>query len=131
MYRPLATGDVDVAAIVEQLTKRGYEGWYTLEQDTILTRSPRARARSRRADQRGQPAHRAAEYWMTAPAEPLRIGILGAARIVERAIVKPAQATGTRLVTIAARDRRRAEAFAAEHGVERVDEFLRRGDRRP
>ncbi len=50
----------------------------------------------------------------------LRIGILGAARIAELAIVKPAHATGTRLVTVAARDRRRAEAFAAGHGVERA-----------
>src|SRR5580765_7559409 len=52
--------------------------------------------------------------------EPLRVGILGAARICELAIVKPAHVTGTRLVTVAARDRRRAEAFAAEHGVERI-----------
>jgi predicted dehydrogenase len=52
--------------------------------------------------------------------ESLRVGILGAARIAELAIVKPAHATGTRLVTVAARDRRRAEAFAAEHGVERA-----------
>src|SRR4051795_11332371 len=52
--------------------------------------------------------------------EPLRVGILGAARIAELAIVKPAHATGTRLVTVAARNRTRAEAFAAEHGVERV-----------
>ena len=57
---------------------------------------------------------------MTSATEPLRIGILGAARIAERAIVKPAHATGTRLVIVSARDRRRAEAFAAEHGVERV-----------
>ena len=56
---------------------------------------------------------------MTA-AEPLRVGILGAARIAELAIVKPAHATGTRLVVVAARDRQRAEAFAAEHGVERA-----------
>jgi inosose dehydratase len=40
MYRPLGTGDVDVAAIVSYLTKRGYDGWYTLEQDTILTGEP-------------------------------------------------------------------------------------------
>jgi predicted dehydrogenase len=51
---------------------------------------------------------------------PLRIGILGAARIAERAIVKPAAATGSRLVTVAARDLRRAEAYAAEHGIERA-----------
>jgi predicted dehydrogenase len=52
--------------------------------------------------------------------DPLRVGILGAARIAELAIVKPARATGTRLVTVAARDRRRAEAFAAEHGIEKA-----------
>jgi inosose dehydratase len=40
MYRPLGTGDVDVAAIVGHLTARGYDGWYTLEQDTILTGEP-------------------------------------------------------------------------------------------
>jgi predicted dehydrogenase len=56
--------------------------------------------------------------------EPLRVGVLGAARIAEMAIVKPARITGTRLVTVAARDRRRAEAFAAKHGVERgVDSY--------
>lgn len=52
--------------------------------------------------------------------EPLRIGVLGAARISENAIVKPARLTGARLVGVAARDRHRAEAFAAAHGVERV-----------
>jgi inosose dehydratase len=40
MYRPLGTGDVDVTAIVGHLRARGYEGWYTLEQDTILTEEP-------------------------------------------------------------------------------------------
>ncbi|MBD0839697.1 Gfo/Idh/MocA family protein [Streptomyces sp. TRM68416] len=58
---------------------------------------------------------------MTDPGrEPLRIGVLGAARITERALVDPARATGHRLVSVAARDRSRAQAFAAEHGVERV-----------
>ena len=52
--------------------------------------------------------------------EPLRIGILGAARISGRAIVEPAQLTGHRLVAVAARDRGRAEEFAAASGVERV-----------
>jgi predicted dehydrogenase len=52
--------------------------------------------------------------------EPLRIGILGAARIAGRAIAEPARSSGARLVAVAARDRDRAEAFAAEHGVERV-----------
>ncbi|MDQ0381899.1 Gfo/Idh/MocA family protein [Amycolatopsis thermophila] len=52
--------------------------------------------------------------------EPLRIGILGAARIAGTAIAAPARETGHRLVAVAARDRQRAEAFAAAHGVERV-----------
>lgn len=51
---------------------------------------------------------------------PLRIGILGAARITERALVAPARSGGHRLVAVAARDRSRAEAFAAAHGVERT-----------
>jgi inosose dehydratase len=41
MYRPLGTGDVDVAAIIDHLERNGYTGWYTLEQDTILTEEPR------------------------------------------------------------------------------------------
>jgi len=40
MYRPLGTGAVDVTAIVKHLTDQGYDGWYTLEQDTILTEEP-------------------------------------------------------------------------------------------
>ncbi|WP_367319394.1 Gfo/Idh/MocA family protein [Streptomyces sp. HUAS ZL42] len=52
--------------------------------------------------------------------EPLRIGVLGAARITELSLVAPARATGHRLVAVAARDRSRAESFAAAHGVERV-----------
>jgi predicted dehydrogenase len=52
--------------------------------------------------------------------EPLRIGVLGAARISELAIASPAHTTGDRLVAVAARDRYRAEAFAGRHGIERV-----------
>jgi inosose dehydratase len=40
MYRPLGSGDVDVPAIVGSLRARGYDGWYVLEQDTILTEEP-------------------------------------------------------------------------------------------
>ena len=40
MYRPLGTGDVDVAAVVGDLRAHGYDGWYTLEQDTLLTGDP-------------------------------------------------------------------------------------------
>ncbi|MFI6579215.1 sugar phosphate isomerase/epimerase family protein [Nocardiopsis sp. NPDC050513] len=43
MYRPLGAGDVDVEAIVTHLTSRGYDGWYVLEQDTVLTEEPTAR----------------------------------------------------------------------------------------
>jgi predicted dehydrogenase len=53
-------------------------------------------------------------------AEPLRVGILGAARIADLAIVKPARLTGVRLVAVASRDRSRAQAFADKYGVERV-----------
>ena len=41
MYRPLGSGDVDVPAIVGSLRARGYDGWYVLEQDTVLTEEPR------------------------------------------------------------------------------------------
>jgi inosose dehydratase len=41
MYRPLGSGDVDFAAIVSHLRGCGYDGWYVLEQDTILTGEPR------------------------------------------------------------------------------------------
>jgi predicted dehydrogenase len=53
-------------------------------------------------------------------AHPLRIGLLGASRIAEDAIVGPAAALGHRLVAVAARDRSRAAAFAERYGVERV-----------
>ncbi len=52
--------------------------------------------------------------------EPLRVGVLGAARISENAIVAPARLTGTRLVAVAARSPSRAAAFASAAGVERV-----------
>jgi predicted dehydrogenase len=51
---------------------------------------------------------------------PLNIGILGAARISDDGIVDPSRVFGHRLVAVAARDRSRAEAFAAQRGVERV-----------
>ena len=50
----------------------------------------------------------------------LRIGVLGASRIAESAIVGPAAELGHRLVAVAARDRSRAEVFADKYGVERV-----------
>jgi inosose dehydratase len=44
MYRPLGAGDVDLEAIVTHLDSCGYDGWYVLEQDTILTGEPAGRA---------------------------------------------------------------------------------------
>jgi inosose dehydratase len=41
MYRPLGQGDVDVPAIVGHVQAHAYNGWYTLEQDTILTEEPK------------------------------------------------------------------------------------------
>jgi predicted dehydrogenase len=51
---------------------------------------------------------------------PLRIGILGAARIADEGIVAPARTLGHEVVAVAARDRTRAEAFAAERGIAKV-----------
>jgi predicted dehydrogenase len=51
----------------------------------------------------------------------VRIGVLGAARIAPVALMKPARAVdGVEVGAIAARNRRRAEAFAARHGVPAV-----------
>jgi inosose dehydratase len=41
MYRPLGQGDVDVPAIIGHLWAHDYGGWFTLEQDTILTEEPK------------------------------------------------------------------------------------------
>jgi inosose dehydratase len=40
MYRPLGQGDVDIAAIVRLLEAGGYDGWYVMEQDTMLADEP-------------------------------------------------------------------------------------------
>jgi predicted dehydrogenase len=60
---------------------------------------------------------------------PLRIGILGAARIAPMALIAPARRNlEASVVGVAARDVIRAAAFAAKHGLERVysgyDELL-------
>jgi predicted dehydrogenase len=51
----------------------------------------------------------------------VRIGVLGSARIAPAALVKPSRVVdGVEVGAVAARDRRRAEAFAARHGVPTV-----------
>lgn len=53
--------------------------------------------------------------------EPLRIGILGAARIAPMALIAPAKATGVaQVVAVAARDPERARAYATEHAIAHV-----------
>jgi predicted dehydrogenase len=54
---------------------------------------------------------------------PLRIGILGAARIAPSAVINPAKENADVVVAaVAARDASRARAFAAKHGIPRVHE---------
>ncbi|HEV3173046.1 MAG TPA: sugar phosphate isomerase/epimerase [Actinocrinis sp.] len=40
IYRPLGCGDVDIAGIVHTLEAHGYQGWYVMEQDTVLVAEP-------------------------------------------------------------------------------------------
>jgi inosose dehydratase len=40
MYTPLGSGDVDIAGIVSVLRDNGFDGWFVLEQDTILDGEP-------------------------------------------------------------------------------------------
>jgi predicted dehydrogenase len=52
---------------------------------------------------------------------PLRIGILGAARIAPYGIIRPARlVAGAEIVAVAARDEQRARKFAAKHGIPRA-----------
>src|SRR5437868_6087497 len=53
--------------------------------------------------------------------QPLRIGILGAARIAPMALIRPArEVRGVVVTAMAARDAERAGAFARKHGIARV-----------
>ena len=63
MYRPLGTGDVDVEAIVKHLLRRRYDGWYVLEQDTILAEEPRGEGPAR-------DVHDSAEFLRTVVRRP-------------------------------------------------------------
>src|SRR5918996_1556721 len=54
---------------------------------------------------------------------PLRLGILGAAKIAPLAVVRPARRSAEATVTaVAARDPERARRFAAKHGIPTVHE---------
>jgi predicted dehydrogenase len=52
---------------------------------------------------------------------PIRIGVLGAARIAPAALIRPARhVDGAEVVSVAARDPGKASAFAAKHHIPRV-----------
>jgi predicted dehydrogenase len=58
---------------------------------------------------------------MPESAAPVRIGILGAARIAPLALINPARGNAEVVVAaVAARDLSRAQAFASKHGIARV-----------
>ena len=40
IYTPLGAGDVDIAGIVTALRANGFDGWFVMEQDTILDSEP-------------------------------------------------------------------------------------------
>lgn len=40
MYTPLGTGDVNIGKVVNELLDAGFDGWFVLEQDTILDSEP-------------------------------------------------------------------------------------------
>ena len=52
--------------------------------------------------------------------KPLRIGILGAAKIAPAAVIFPAHATGHTLVAVGARDKARASEFAKQYQIEKA-----------
>jgi hypothetical protein len=52
---------------------------------------------------------------------PIKFGILGAANIAPLALISPASShPGAVVVAVAARDERRARAYAAKHGIPKV-----------
>ncbi|GAB3879627.1 Gfo/Idh/MocA family protein [Terrabacter terrigena] len=57
---------------------------------------------------------------MSTPSAPLRIGLLGASRISDLAVIGPATETGHQIVAVAARDPDRARVWASSRGIERV-----------
>ena len=42
MFMPLGQGNVDVAGVIGTLEMAGYDGWYVLEQDAVLSAEPEA-----------------------------------------------------------------------------------------
>ena len=40
LYRPLGGGDVDLTTVITTLEEAGYDGWYVLEQDVVVSTEP-------------------------------------------------------------------------------------------
>ncbi|MFC5746430.1 TIM barrel protein [Actinomadura rugatobispora] len=40
LYRPLGQGDIDISGIIRALECSGYDGWYVMEQDAVITEEP-------------------------------------------------------------------------------------------
>lgn len=65
-----------------------------------------------------RPADSSSDLGSVGVIAPLRFGVLGAARIAPNALIKPIATIESAEVTrVAARDRNRAQAYAAEHGI--------------
>ncbi|WP_345188808.1 Gfo/Idh/MocA family oxidoreductase [Microbacterium panaciterrae] len=86
---------------------------------------PRRAGRSRWTRPEGVPRAQsgpivANEYSSSPGVGPIRIGILGAARIAPMALLKPAQRIGIPVVSVAARDVEVARRYAAKHRIPRI-----------
>ena len=98
---------MDIAGIVTALRNNGFDGWFVMEQDTILDGEPTGEGPVR--DVRASVAFMH-DVCGQRTGMSLRIGVLGASRIAEFAIVGPAQRTGAP----AGRRRRTGSAARAE-----------------
>jgi inosose dehydratase len=63
LYAPLGDGDVDVRTIISDLVSNGYDGWFVLEQDNVITEEPAS------GDGPYAEARRSAEYLRRVAAE--------------------------------------------------------------
>ena len=81
MYTPLGAGDVDIAGIVTALRDNGFDGWFVMEQDTILDGEPTGEGPVAR---RAWPAWRSSGRCHQRHCVSLRIGV--ARRVTHRRV---------------------------------------------
>jgi predicted dehydrogenase len=96
---------------------------------TIVTGEWRTSLSARRWRKGAQLSYRSLRMRASSTATPVRIGILGAARIAPMALIAPAQRVPeVTIAAVAARDPARARTFAAKHGIPKThasyDELL-------